>query len=155
MSENTAAAPGRLNWYRIDPDAYQAMMRMEEVGTQQLDPTLRELVKMRASGLNGCAFCLDMHAREAAAQGETLQRLVVVGAWEEAEHLFTPREQAALALTDAVTRLGQHGVPDEVWERAAGQFNEKELVHLLMAIVTINVWNRLAVTTQAYVKPQD
>jgi AhpD family alkylhydroperoxidase len=142
----------RTSWARVAPEAYQALLALEETGGGQLDPTLRELVRMRASGLNGCAFCLDLHAHEASAQGETLQRLVTVAAWEEARHLFTEREQAALALTDAVTRLGEHGVPDPVWDGAAAHFEEKELVQLLLAIVTINAWNRLGVTTRLYVR---
>jgi len=142
----------RISWARVHPDAYNAMLALEETGGGALDPTLRELVRMRASGLNGCAYCLDMHAHEAAKEGESLQRLVAVGAWREARHLFTEREQAALALTDAVTRLGEHGVPDEVWDEAAARFGELELVQLLVAIATINVWNRLGVATRAYVK---
>jgi AhpD family alkylhydroperoxidase len=141
----------RLAWAKVDPAAYQAMSQLDQVSTGLLDPTLAELIKMRASGLNGCAFCLDLHARDATAKGETLQRLIVVGAWEEAPYLFTEREQAALALTDAVTRLGEHGVPDDVWDRAAAQFDEKELVQVLTAIVTINAWNRLAIATKATV----
>jgi AhpD family alkylhydroperoxidase len=148
MSEHPQAPQQRLAWARTDPDALRAMLQLDQVGAGRLDPVLRELIRMRASGLNGCAFCLDMHARDAAAQGETLQRLVVVGAWEEAPYLFTERERAALALTDAVTRLGEHGVPDGVWARAVAPFDEKELVQVLMAIVTINAWNRLAIATR-------
>ena len=107
---------------------------------------------MRASGLNGCAYCLDMHAHDATKNGESVQRLVTVVAWREAKHLFTAREQAALALTDAVTKLGEHGVPDDVWNEAAAQFEERELVQLLVAISTINVWNRLSVATRVYTK---
>ncbi|WP_042420548.1 carboxymuconolactone decarboxylase family protein [Streptacidiphilus anmyonensis] len=142
----------RLSWARVSPEAYRAMLALEETGGGALDPTLRELVRMRASGLNGCAFCLDMHAHDALAHGESVQRLVTVSAWEEARHLFTEREQAALALTDAVTQLGEHGVPDAVWNEAAARFDEKELVQLLVAIVTINAWNRLGVATRPHVK---
>ncbi|SEL38132.1 carboxymuconolactone decarboxylase family protein [Streptacidiphilus jiangxiensis] len=147
----TTHAP-RTPWARVAPDALQAMLALEETAGGQLDPTLRELVRMRASGLNGCAYCLDLHAHDALAQGESLQRLVTVAAWEEARHLFTEREQAALALTDAVTRLGEYGVPDAVWDGAAAHFDEKELVRLLLAIVTINAWNRLGVATRLHVK---
>ncbi|GAA4520464.1 carboxymuconolactone decarboxylase family protein [Actinoallomurus oryzae] len=154
MSEQPQAIRTRLAWARVDPEARQAMLRLDQVGADQIDPTLRGLIWMRASHLNGCAFCLDLHSADAAERGETLQRLVVVGAWNEAPHLFTEREQAALALTDAVTRLGEHGVPDAVWAAAAEQFDEKELVRVLMAIVTINGWNRLAVATHAHVRPR-
>jgi AhpD family alkylhydroperoxidase len=142
----------RVSWTRVSPEAYQAMLALEETGGGALDPTLRELIRMRASGLNGCAYCLDMHAHDALAHDETVQRLVTVAAWEEARHLFTEREQAALALTDAVTTLGEHGVPDAVWDGAAGRFDEKELVQALVAIVTINAWNRLGVATRLHVK---
>ncbi|WP_329243701.1 carboxymuconolactone decarboxylase family protein [Actinoallomurus sp. NBC_01490] len=154
MSEQPQAIRTRLAWARVDPEARQAMLRLDQVGADQIDPTLRGLIWMRASHLNGCAFCLDLHSADAAERGETLQRLVVVGAWNEAPHLFTEREQAALALTDAVTRLGPQGVPDAVWAAATEQFDEKELVRVLMAIVTINGWNRLAVATHAHVRPR-
>jgi AhpD family alkylhydroperoxidase len=152
-TQNELPGEQRINWYRLAPDALKTMMALEEVSSP-LDATLRELVKMRASGLNGCAFCLDMHAHDATKNGESLQRLVTVGAWREAKHLFTARELAALALTDAVTKLGEHGVPDDVWDEAAAQFNETELVQLLFAISSINVWNRLAITTRAHTKPR-
>ncbi|WP_329585901.1 carboxymuconolactone decarboxylase family protein [Kitasatospora sp. NBC_01250] len=144
----------RLAWAQLEPAAYQAMVELDRFSATRLDPLLFELVKMRASYLNNCAFCLDMHVHDALKLGESTQRLVVVAAWQEAPHLFTEREQAALALTDAATRLGEHGVPDEVWARAAEQYEEKELIHLLMAIVTINAWNRIAVSTRAVVAPR-
>lgn len=144
----------RLAWAQLEPAAYQAMLELDRFSTTRLDPVLYELVKMRASYLNNCAYCLDMHTHDALKLGESTQRLVVVAAWQEAPDLFTEREQAALALTDAVTRLGEHGVPDEVWARAAGQYAEKELVQLLMAIVTINAWNRIAISTRAVVAPR-
>ena len=142
----------RIAWARVHPDAYKAVLALEETGGNALDATLRELIRMRASGLNGCAYCLDMHAYDATKNSESLQRLVAVGAWREAKHLFTARELAALAMTDAVTRLGEHGVPDDVWDEAAAQFDEKELVQLLVAVATINVWNRLGVATRMHVK---
>ncbi|MGH3262737.1 MAG: carboxymuconolactone decarboxylase family protein, partial [Trebonia sp.] len=104
-------------------------------------------IKIRASQINGCAHCLDMHHRDARAGGEDQRRLDVLSAWREAPSLFTAEERAALALTEAVTRIGEAGVPDEVWAEATRHFDDAGLVHLLMAIVTINVWNRLAVST--------
>ncbi|MGC0423420.1 carboxymuconolactone decarboxylase family protein [Embleya sp. AB8] len=155
MSTSAPATPTepspRLAWTRVDPAAYQAMKGLETYCAERLDPILFELIKMRASYLNGCAYCLDIHSRDALALGESAQRLIVVAAWEEANHLFTPREQAALALTDAATRLGEHGVPDDVWARAAEQFTETELVHVITAIATINAWNRFAIATRAVV----
>jgi AhpD family alkylhydroperoxidase len=112
-----------------------------------LDPKLYELVKIRASQLNGCAFCLDMHNRDARKGGEDQRRLDVLSAWREAPGLFTDQERAAIAFTEAVTRIGDAGVPDTVWSDVEGQFDQTGIVHLLMAVATINVWNRLAVAT--------
>ena len=117
------------------------------VRSSGLDPRLYELVKIRASQLNGCAFCLDMHNRDARAGGEDQRRLDVLSAWREAPALFTAPERAALAFTEAVTRIGDAGVPDPVWDDVAAHFDEAGIVQLLMAIATINVWNRLAVAT--------
>jgi AhpD family alkylhydroperoxidase len=142
----------RITWARVNPEAFKAMLALEEIGGVSLDQTLRELIKLRASGLNGCAYCLDMHAHDAAKNGETLQRIVAVAAWHEAKHLFTAREQAALALTDAVTKIGEHGVTDEVWDEAAARFDEKELVEVLVSISTINMWNRLGIAARAHTK---
>jgi alkylhydroperoxidase family enzyme len=97
--------------------------------------------------LNGCAYCVDMHSRDALAAGEDSRRLFAVAAWREAP-FFDERERAALALTDAVTRLGEHGVPDDVWDEAVKQWSQEEVANLLVAIATINVWNRLAVATR-------
>jgi AhpD family alkylhydroperoxidase len=138
----------RLSVHDLDPAATQAVLGMEKyVRTSGLDNQLYELVKIRASQLNGCAFCLDMHLRDARAGGEDQRRLDVLGAWREAPELFSEREQAAFALTESVTLISQDGVPDDVWSRASASFDDKEIVHLLMAIATINVWNRLAVST--------
>lgn len=117
------------------------------VRTSNLPEPLYELVKIRASQINGCAFCLDMHCRDARDGGEDQRRLDVLSAWREAAELFSEQEQAALALTEAVTRIGAEGVPDEVWAQASKHFEDQEIVPLLMAIATINVWNRLAVST--------
>jgi AhpD family alkylhydroperoxidase len=134
----------RLAIDKVAPEAYRAVYGMEKFCRENVDPTLYELVKLRASMVNGCAFCTDMHSREALAQGESSRRLFAVAAWHDAP-FFTDKERAALALTDAVTRLGEHGVPDEVWDPAAKAFTEEELAALLMAIATINVWNRLSI----------
>ncbi|MFU8874770.1 carboxymuconolactone decarboxylase family protein [Micromonospora sp. SL4-19] len=137
----------RINLAAVAPEAYQAVLGLEKYVRQNLDHTVLELVKLRASMLNGCAFCVDMHSREALAAGESSRRLFAVAAWREAP-FFDERERTALALTDAVTRLGEHGVPDEVWDAAAKVWSERELADLLVAIATINVWNRIAVTTR-------
>lgn len=138
----------RLTITDVAPDAYKAVMGMEMYARRTVDSKLLHMIKLRASILNGCGFCVDMHSTEALAEGESSRRLFGVAAWREAASLFTERELAALELTDAVTRLGEHGVPDEVWDRAAAQFDKTELGNLLIAIATINVWNRLAVTTR-------
>jgi AhpD family alkylhydroperoxidase len=138
----------RLSVNDIDPTAYQAVLAMERyVRNSGLDTPLYELIKIRASQLNGCAFCLDMHHRDARAGGEDQRRLDVLSAWREAPELYTPRERTALAITEAVTLIGQGGVPDEVWSQATRHFDDAGMVQLLMAVATINVWNRLAVST--------
>jgi AhpD family alkylhydroperoxidase len=130
----------------VDPKAQQAVLAMEGyVRESGLDSRLYELVKIRASQLNGCAYCLDMHNRDARRDGEDQRRLDVLSAWREAAELFTDKERAAFAFTEAVTRIGDAGVPDPVWRDVADQFDEAGVVHLLMAVATINVWNRLAV----------
>lgn len=137
----------RLDVGATDKDAYQAVLAMEGyVRGSGLDPRLYELVKIRASQLNGCAYCLDMHNRDARAKGEDQRRLDVLSAWREAPGLFSDRERAAIRLTEQVTRI-EGGVDDEVWGAVTEHFDPQEVVHLLMAIATINVWNRLAVAT--------
>ena len=135
----------RMNVAEVAPGAFQSVMGLEKYVRANVDHAVLELVKLRASMLNGCAYCVDMHSREAAGAGESHRRLFAVAAWREAP-FFDERERAALALTDAVTRLGEHGVPDDVWDAAAKVWPEKALADLVLAIATINVWNRIAVT---------
>lgn len=137
----------RLAIKDVAPGAYAAVLGMEGYSRKHNDPVLYELVKLRASMINGCSFCVDMHSRDALAAGEDSRRLFGVAAWREAP-FYTEKERAALALTDAVTRLGDDGVSDDVWDAAAKHFDEAELANLLMAIATINVWNRLSVATR-------
>ncbi|OKI49920.1 carboxymuconolactone decarboxylase family protein [Micromonospora sp. CB01531] len=137
----------RINMAAVAPGAYQAVLELEKYVRENLDHTVLELVKLRASMLNGCAYCVDMHSRDALAAGESSRRLFAVAAWRDAP-FFDERERTALALTDAVTRLGEHGVPDDVWDAAAKVWSEKELADLLVAIATINVWNRISVSTR-------
>jgi AhpD family alkylhydroperoxidase len=139
----------RLAIADVDPGAYQAVLGMEAyVRAGKLEAGLLELVKIRASQINGCAFCLEMHNREARERGEAQRRLDVLAGWREVPDLFTERERAALALTEVVTMIADAGVPDEIWDLISKQFTEQEIVHLLMAVATINVWNRLAVSTR-------
>jgi len=138
----------RLSVHEVDPAATEAVLALERyVRSSGLDHQLYELVKIRASQLNGCAYCLDMHTRDAREGGEDQRRLDVLSAWREAPSLFTERERAALAFTEAVTLIADDGVPDQVWAEVTGCFSHQEAVHLLMAVAAINVWNRLAVAT--------
>ncbi|MFG1767826.1 carboxymuconolactone decarboxylase family protein [Micromonospora parva] len=134
-----------MNPAEVVPQAYKAVLGLEKYVQTNVDHTVLELVKLRASMINGCAYCVDMHSRDALAGGESSRRLFAVVTWRESP-FFDERERAALALTDAVTRLGEHGVPDEVWDDAAKVWSEKELADLVVAIATINVWNRIGVT---------
>ncbi|MFI5977357.1 carboxymuconolactone decarboxylase family protein [Streptomyces sp. NPDC051452] len=143
----TEQAP-RLAWAQQAPEVYKAMVRLDAAAGQGLDPTLRELVKIRVSQINHCAFCLDMHTKDALAAGESVERIVQLAAWEESRHFYTERELAALELTEAVTVLTDGFVPDEVYERAAKHFEEAELAQLIASITVINAWNRFGVTTR-------
>ncbi|MFK0254246.1 carboxymuconolactone decarboxylase family protein [Streptomyces sp. NPDC090445] len=138
----------RMNLAQQVPDIYRAVLNLEMATRKGMDPVLLELVKIRASQLNHCAFCLDMHTKDALAGGESVQRIVQLSAWEESRHFYTEKEIAAIELTEAVTVLTEGFVPDEVYEKAAKHFGEKELAQLIAVIATINVWNRLAVTTR-------
>jgi AhpD family alkylhydroperoxidase len=138
----------RLHWAQLAPDVYKAMVRLDAAARQGLDPTLLELVKIRASQLNHCAFCLDMHTKDALAAGESVERIIQLGAWEESRHFYTEKELAAIELTEAVTLITDGFVPDEMYERAAEQFEEAELAQLIAAITVINAWNRFGVSTR-------
>ncbi len=136
----------RLKYTELSPEGYRAMSGLESyVRSAGLEPSLLELVKFRASQINGCAYCLDMHSKDARAAGETEQRLYTISAWHETP-FFSDRERAALEWTEAVTRVSETHVPDEVYERVRKHFTEKELVNLTFAIITINSWNRLAIS---------
>jgi AhpD family alkylhydroperoxidase len=138
----------RLNARQLAPDAYATLSRVEEcIRTSGLEQSLIELVKMRASQINGCAFCLDMHSRDARRQGETEQRLYLLNAWREAP-CYSAREQAALAWTDCLTSVATHGAPDAEYEALTRQFSPVEIANLTMLIGMINLWNRLAIGTR-------
>jgi AhpD family alkylhydroperoxidase len=139
----------RMSINDVDPDAYKAVLALEKyVHSGNLDERLLALVKTRASQLNHCAWCLDMHVAEARKAGVEQRQLDLVAAWREAPSLFSAREQAALAFTEQVTLISQDGVSDEVWNDLTAVFDEKETVVLLMAIAAINVWNRMNVTVR-------
>jgi len=139
----------RFDYWKASPGAVQAMLGLEQYTRQSgLEPALLELVKMRASQINGCAYCLDMHSKDARAAGESEQRLYVLSAWREAP-FYTERERAALAWTEAVTEIAREGVSDALYRHAREHFSEKELADLTLAIVAINGWNRLAIALGA------
>jgi AhpD family alkylhydroperoxidase len=135
----------RLKYYRASPGAYQALKQLQDyVESSGLERSLLELVKLRASQLNGCAFCFDMHWKDARAMGESEERLYMLSAWRESA-LYSERERAALAWTEALTLVAETGAPDDVYEEARAQFDEKEISDLSLAIGAINAWNRMAI----------
>ncbi|MGX1197196.1 carboxymuconolactone decarboxylase family protein [Parvibaculum sp. MBR-TMA-1.3b-4.2] len=135
----------RLDGYKASPDAYHAILGLQNyVNECGLEHSLMELVKIRASQINGCAYCLHMHTRDARKAGESDERMHLLAAWRESP-LFTERERAALAWTEALTLVSETEAPDEVYEGLRAHFSEKEIVDLSTAIGTINVWNRLAI----------
>ena len=136
----------RIEADKVAPDGIKAMWGLEHyVRHCGLEPALLELVKLRASQINGCAYCIDMHTKDARAHGEAEQRLYALNAWRETP-FFSDRERAALAWTKAVTEVAQTHVPDDVYEAAHRHFNDKELVDLTLAVAAINGWNRLAIS---------
>lgn len=138
----------RFNYFKVAPDAYKAMSGLEAyLHSCGLEEGLLHLVKLRASQINGCAFCLDMHSKDLRAAGETEQRLYTLDAWRECPW-YTERERAALAWTEALTLVTQGHVPDAVYEEVRKQFDEKELTDLSLAITTINAWNRLSIAAR-------
>ncbi len=139
----------RINLAKADPKAMEAMIGLEKYIAQSgLDKKLYELIKTRTSQMNGCAYCINMHVRDAMKLGETAQRLFLLDAWRETE-LYTPKERAVLALTEAMTFITNGHVPDEVYNDAAAHLSEQELAAVIMTIVTINGWNRISITLKS------
>lgn len=136
----------RLNYKDVSPNAIKAMRGVEKyVRESGLERSLYELVKIRASQINGCAYCIDMHTKDARIAGETEQRIYALSAWRETP-FYSERERAALAWTEALTLISENDVPDDLYETVSKQFSEKEMVDLTMAIIAINGWNRLAIS---------
>ena len=136
----------RVDYYTVAPGSVKAVYGLDRyVQASALEPTLLELVKVRASLMNGCAYCVDVHTKDARARGEAEQRLFAVPVWREAP-FFTSRERAALAWTEAVTEIGHNGVSDALFDEARAVFSDKELVDLTVAVIAINAWNRFGVT---------
>jgi AhpD family alkylhydroperoxidase len=137
------------NYPKLAPGLYRALFQVQqEVDKSGLDQKLLDLIKIRASPINGCAYCIDMHTIDARAHGETEQRIYALNAWREGP-FFDERERAVLAFTEAVTRVADSHVPDEVFESARKFFDEHEMVYLTGAVLAINAWNRLAITMRA------
>ena len=136
----------RINYREVAPGAFRAMLGLEKYLSQSnLEPSLQELVKLRASQINGCAYCIDMHTKDARASGESEQRLYGLSAWQDAPY-YTERERAALAWTEALTLIADNQVEDELYEQVQQHFNEAEVVDLTMSIIAINGWNRFAIS---------
>lgn len=139
----------RIDYRKYSQDAVKSLYDIEKyLASSGLEPKLLHLIKMRASQINGCAYCLDMHSLDARSAGETEQRLYTLDAWHEAP-FFSDRERAALAWTEAVTRVSETHVPDKVFDEVKKQFTEKEIVDLTLALGMINLWNRLAISMRA------
>ena len=136
----------RIDLQKLEPEGYKAVLGLEKyLAGSSLEPGHKELIKIRASQINGCAFCLDMHTRDARKRGETEQRIYTLSAWRDTD-FFTPEEQAILALTEEITLIPGH-VSDETYSKAAEVLDEHYLAQVIMAAITINVWNRIAIST--------
>lgn len=146
---NFADMTNRIDLAKKAPKVYRAMIALDAAAREGLDEGLAELVRIRASQLNHCAYCINMHTADARKGGESEARIYLLNAWEEAGDIYTEKEQAALLLTEAITVMSSHEyVSDEVYERAAKHFDEEELAQLIALIFTINSWNRIAVSTR-------
>jgi|SRR5690554_3148629 AhpD family alkylhydroperoxidase len=138
----------RINIQELEPNAYKAMFALENyLQNTQLSITHLELIKIRASQINGCAFCINMHTSDALKQGETSQRIFLLNAWKESE-LFTEEEKVILAITEEVTLISQNGLSDETYKQSKKFFDENQIAQIIMTVVTINAWNRIAISTK-------
>ena len=142
----------RIDIQKLEPNAYKQMFALENyIQNSQLSKTHLELIKIRASQINRCAFCINMHTADALKHGETNQRIFLLNAWKETE-LFTEEEKVVLAMTEEITLLHQHGLSDETYKKAEVLFDKNYIAQIIMAIVTINAWNRIAVSTNLKVQ---
>lgn len=138
----------RINMATADAGAYKAMMELEGyLQSSFLNPIQKELIKIRASQINGCAFCLNMHTKDAVKYGETPQRIYLLNAWREALELYTEEEQVLLAMTEEITLISHKGLTEETYDKAKRLFDEPQIAQIIMAIITINAWNRIAIST--------
>lgn len=142
----------RLDINEIAPQAYKAMFALENyLATTQLSKTQKELLKIRASQINKCAFCIDMHTKDAIKNGETPQRIFLLNAWRETD-LYTEEEKVILAITEEITLIHNKGLSDEVYKTATQLFDESYIAQIIMAVVTINAWNRIAISTNMQIE---
>ena len=144
----TSTLKQRMDLHAVAPEAYKAMIALEKyVHSGSLGEALIGIVKMRASQINGCAYCLAMHGEEARKAGVSQRKVDVLSGWHEAPALYSEREQAALALTEEITRISEKGVTEATWQRVRAAFSDEETAQLIMGISAINTWNRMAITT--------
>lgn len=138
----------RININTVAPQAYKAMYALENyLAKVEISKSLKELIKIRASQINNCAFCIDMHTKDALKNGETNQRIFLLSAWKEAKNLYTEEEQAVLVMTEEITLISNNGLSETAYNNATNFFTDVQIAEIIMAIVTINAWNRIAVST--------
>lgn len=143
----------RINIQSLEPQAYKVMFAMESyLSKVSISKTVKELIKIRSSQINNCAYCINMHTKEALANGETQQRIFLLSAWREAFDLYTDQEKVVIEMTEEITLIHQQGLSSETYKKALKFFNENEIAQIIMAIIAINSWNRIAVSTH---KPLD
>ncbi len=145
---NTYRMSTRLNIASTDAAAYKAMLGLEGyLQNISLNPIQKELIKIRASQINGCAFCLDIHTKDALKYGETPQRIFLLNAWREAKEFFTESEQIILEMTEEITLISHQGLTEETYDKAQQVFEDHQIAEVIMAVITINAWNRIAIST--------
>ncbi|EKF54815.1 alkylhydroperoxidase [Galbibacter marinus] len=138
----------RISIHNLEPKAYKALIGLEEyLSNTDISLTLKQLIKIRSSQINNCAFCINMHTKEALANGETQRRIFLLSAWREALDFYTDQEKVVIEMTEEITLIHQHGLRSETYQKALKVFNENQIAQIIMAIITINTWNRIAVST--------
>jgi len=143
----------RIDINETEPQAFKAMFGLEGyLAKMEISKTLKELIKIRASQINQCAYCIAMHTKDAVKNGESIQRIFLLSAWREATKFFTEEEQIVLRMTEEITLIHQNGLSDETYQKATGLFSENQIAQIIMAIVTINAWNRIAVSTHRQIE---
>ena len=143
----------RFNINAVESEAYKAMFGLEAyLAKTEVSRTLKELIKIRASQINNCAYCINMHTKDAIKYGESVERIFLISAWREATKFFTEEEQVVLSMTEEITLIHQKGLSEETYQKALNVFTEKQLAQIIMMIVTINAWNRIAVSTHLQIE---